>query len=64
MADQPFVDLLVAFGNELRSDGVAVGSGDVLTYVNAVATLDPTDLLDLFWAGRSALVTRREQIPT
>jgi len=64
VADQPFVDLLVAFGNELRSDGVAVGSGDVLTYVNAVATLDPTDLLDLFWAGRSTLVTRREQIPT
>jgi len=62
LSDKPFVDLLVAFGNELRGDGVAVGSGDVLTFATAVAALDPTDLLDLYWAGRSTLVTRREQI--
>ena len=29
----------------------------------AMAPLDPTDLLDLYWAGRTTLVTRRDQIP-
>src|SRR4051812_167288 len=28
-----------------------------------MASLDPTDLLDLYWAGRTTMVTRREQIP-
>jgi hypothetical protein len=64
VAESPFVDLFVAFGNELRADGVAVGSGDVLTYCQAMAALEPTDLVDLYWAGRTTLVTRRDQIPT
>ena len=59
--EAPFVELLVAFGHELRDDGLAVGSGDVLTYCAAVATLDPTDLVDLYWAGRTTMVTRRDQ---
>ena len=57
------VELLVAFGHELRADGLAVGSGDVITYASASAALDPTDLVDLYWAGRTTLVVRREQIP-
>ena len=59
----PFVSLLVAFGNELRTAGVAVGTGDVNTYCAALAALDPTDLVDLYWSGRTTLLTRREQIP-
>jgi uncharacterized protein with von Willebrand factor type A (vWA) domain len=59
----PFVALLVDFTAELRSAGLSVGSGDVLTYCAAVGALDPTDLLDLYWGGRSTLVTRRENIP-
>jgi uncharacterized protein with von Willebrand factor type A (vWA) domain len=59
----PFVSLLVAFANELRTAGVAVGTGDVDTYCAAVAALDPTDLADLYWSGRTTLLTRREQIP-
>ena len=35
----------------------------MLTYCAAMAALDPTDLLDLYWAGRTTMVTRREQIP-
>ena len=35
----------------------------MLTYCAAMAPLDPTDLLDLYWAGRTTLVTRRDQIP-
>src|SRR5690242_20914517 len=59
----PFVSVLVAFAGHLRRAGLAVGSGDVLTYCAAMAPLDPTDLLDLYWAGRVSLVTRREQFP-
>ena len=59
----PFIALLVDFTAELRSAGLSVGSGDVLAYCAAVGTLDPTDLLDLYWGGRTTLVTRRENIP-
>jgi uncharacterized protein len=59
----PFVGLLVDFSRELRSAGLAVGSGDVLAYCSAMGSLDPSDLLDLYWAGRTTLVTRRESIP-
>jgi len=58
----PIVGLLVNFAQELRRAGLAVGSGDVLTYCAAMAPLDPTDLLDLYWAGRATLVTRRDGI--
>lgn len=63
MPDESFVELLVAFGNELRSAGIPVGSGDTLTYATAMASLEPTDLVDVYWAGRSTLVTRKDQIP-
>jgi uncharacterized protein with von Willebrand factor type A (vWA) domain len=61
--DDPFVALLVDFARVLRVDGLPVGSGDVLTYCAAMAPLDPTDLTDLYWAGRTTLVTRRDSIP-
>jgi uncharacterized protein len=60
----PFVGVLVNFAHELRSAGLAVGSGDVLTYCAALAPLDPSDLLDLYFAGRTTLVTRRDDVPT
>jgi uncharacterized protein with von Willebrand factor type A (vWA) domain len=60
----PVVDVLVEFAHVLRGDGVVVGSGDVLTFASAVAVLDPTDLLDLYWAGRTSLISRHEDIPT
>lgn len=59
-----FVGALVDFAHELRSSGLAVGSGDVLTYCSAMAPLDPSDLIDLYWAGRTTLVTRRDDIAT
>jgi uncharacterized protein len=61
--EQPFVALLVDFARELRGAGVGVGSGDAVTYAAAMAPLDPTDLVDLYWAGRTTLVCRREDIP-
>ena len=50
------------FAGELRAAGLAVGSGDVLVYCSAMSTLDPTDLVDLYWAGRTTLVNRRDDI--
>jgi uncharacterized protein len=60
--DAPLVGLLVGFGRELRADGLAVGSGDIMTYATAMAELDPSDLADLYWAGRSVLVSKRDDI--
>jgi len=64
VADQaPFAAVLASFAAELRSAGLAVGTGDVLTYCTAMSTLDPADLVDLYWAGRATLVTRKDSIP-
>ena len=61
--EAPLVRMLVAFADQLRAEGLAVGSGDVLAYCSAMAPLDPTDLMDLYWAGRTTMVIRRDQIP-
>jgi uncharacterized protein with von Willebrand factor type A (vWA) domain len=60
----PIVGVLVDFARELRAAGLAVGSGEVLTYCAAMTSLDPSDLLDLYWAGRATLVARHDQIPS
>jgi hypothetical protein len=54
--------VLVGFARELRNAGLTVGTGDVLTYFQAMGPLDPSDLVDLYWAGRATLVSRREDI--
>ncbi|MGB8361085.1 MAG: VWA domain-containing protein [Acidimicrobiia bacterium] len=59
----PFVDMVVDFCRELRVEGLPIGSGELLTYCEAMAALDPGDLLDLYWAGRSTLLTKNDQIP-
>jgi len=56
----PFTSVLVGFAHELRAAGLMIGTGDVLTYFAAMTPLDPTDLLDLYWAGRATLVSRHE----
>ncbi len=60
----PFAAVLVDFARELRAAGLSVGTGDVLTYCSAMLPLDPSDLVDLYWAGRTTLVSRRDDIPT
>lgn len=55
--------MIVDFGRALRNEGMPIGSGDVLVYCAAMATLDPGDLLDLYWAGRATLVVKHDQIP-
>ena len=61
-APDPFTGLLVRFASELRAAGLAVGSGDVLVYCSALSRLDPSDLVDLYWAGRTTLVNRHDDI--
>jgi uncharacterized protein len=56
----PFTSVLVGFAHELRSAGLTVGTGDVLSYFAAMTPLDPTDLVDLYWAGRATLVSRHQ----
>ena len=63
-ADDPFTSVLVGFAHELRAAGLTVGTGDVLTYFAAMTPLDPTDLVDLYWAGKTTLLTRHEDGPT
>jgi uncharacterized protein with von Willebrand factor type A (vWA) domain len=57
-----FSELFVEFGQELRSAGLVIGSDDVITFCNAVGQLDPTDILDVYWSGRTTLVRRKEAI--
>jgi uncharacterized protein with von Willebrand factor type A (vWA) domain len=56
---QGIFDLLVGFGQALRDEGLVVGSGEVVTFCQAAALLNPTDLPDLYWGGRVSLVTRQ-----
>ena len=58
----PFAAVLAGFARELRAAGITIGTGDVLTYVSAMSPLDPSDLVDLYWAGRTTLVSRRDDI--
>jgi uncharacterized protein with von Willebrand factor type A (vWA) domain len=55
--------MLVGFAHELRAAGLPIGSGDILVYCAAMEPLDPTDLVDLYWAGHATMVTRHDQMP-
>jgi len=56
----PFTRVLLGFARELRAAGLRVGTGDALSYLAAMTPLDPTDLVDLYWAGRATLLSRHE----
>ena len=47
---------LIRFGQHLRTHNFAVGPGRILSFCRAAAELDPTDPVDLYWAGRLTLV--------
>jgi uncharacterized protein len=51
---------LVRFARRLRAEGVGGGTGAVELYCRAAALVGPAGL---YWAGRTTLVTRREDIP-
>jgi uncharacterized protein with von Willebrand factor type A (vWA) domain len=53
---------LVRFGRDLRARGLPVGTGRILTFVRAVATLGLVDRLSLYWAGRISMVSRKDDL--
>jgi uncharacterized protein len=53
---------LVGFARHLRSRGLPVGTGRIVSFCRAAAVLDPTNPEDLYWAGRTALISRRGDI--
>lgn len=57
------VDRFVGFGHALRDAGLPVGSDDVLTFCASLAVLRPGDPVDVYWAGRTTLVHRRDHLP-
>jgi len=61
--DAGFITLFTGFGHELRNVGLPIGSDDVMAYCSAIAELNPSDILDVYWAGRSTLVSKRDHIP-
>jgi uncharacterized protein len=54
---------LVGFGRLLRRRGLPVGTGRILTFCRAVAALDRIDRTGIYWAGRVAMVARKEDLP-
>ena len=63
LADGGYVELFVEFGQALRAADLPVGTDDVMAFCQSVLHLDPTDILDVYWAGRTALVSKRDHIP-
>lgn len=53
---------LIGLGVELRAEGVAVGTGQLIAFSQGVATLDPSDSDDVYWAARTCLVSRHEDL--
>lgn len=51
---------LVVFARRLKASGLPVGTGQILTFCRAAAALWPLDRNALYWAGRTTLVTRKE----
>lgn len=58
-----FDELFIEFGQQLRVSGLSVGSDDVISFCQGMAELDPTDIVDIYWSGRTTLVHRKDQIP-
>jgi uncharacterized protein len=55
---------LVGFGRDLRARGLPVGTGRILTFVRAVASLGLGDRDSLYWAGRVSLIASRADLDT
>jgi uncharacterized protein with von Willebrand factor type A (vWA) domain len=58
----PGLERLVGFGRLLRRRGLPVGTGRILTFCRAVAALDRLDRRGVYWAGRVAMVARKEDL--
>lgn len=55
---------LVEFGRLLRARGLPVGTGRILTFCRAAAVVSPRTRHQLYWTGKSTLVSRPEDFDT
>lgn len=55
---------LLTFGRRLRHAGLPVGSGQILAFLEAMSNIDILQHEDVYFAARSTLVTRPEQLVT
>ena len=53
---------LVSFGRVLRQNGVAPSPAQVVTFCKAVALLGTGDITDLYWSGRTCLISGFDEI--
>jgi uncharacterized protein with von Willebrand factor type A (vWA) domain len=58
-----FDELFIEFAHDLRFHGMVIGSDDVITYLSAISVLDASDIMDVYWSGRIALVRKKDNIP-
>src|SRR5690349_6948491 len=54
---------LLTFGRDLRRAGLNLGSGQIISFVEAVGQIDVRRRIDFYHAARATLVTMPEQIP-
>ncbi|HET7928868.1 MAG TPA: hypothetical protein VFM40_04880, partial [Actinomycetota bacterium] len=60
--DVAALERLIGFGRDLRRRGLPVGTGRIVTFCRAAGALGPLERDDLYWAGRSALISRPEDV--
>jgi uncharacterized protein with von Willebrand factor type A (vWA) domain len=56
------LERLIGFGRALRTRGLAVGTGRIVTFCRAAAALGALDRAQLYWAGRASLISRPEDV--
>jgi uncharacterized protein with von Willebrand factor type A (vWA) domain len=56
------LERLVGFGRLLRTRGLPVGTGRILSFCRAVAVLDPITTENLYWAARSTLISSKQHL--
>jgi uncharacterized protein len=56
------LDRLVGFGRLLRTRGLPVGTGRILSFCRAVAILDPITTENLYWAAQSTLISSKQHL--
>ena len=62
-APEPDVlERLIGFGRDLRGRGLPVGTGRIVTFCRAAGALGVLERDDLYWAGRSSLISRPEDV--
>jgi len=58
-----FDELFIEFAHDLREHGMVIGSDDVITFLAGIAVLDATDVMDVYWSGRTTLVRKKDNVP-